>query len=85
MKIFPHDDRYQILINLLRLLRKEKGLNQSDVATKLKCPQSYVSKYENAERRLDPVELYIICDALEISYVDFAKKYDLELKKTKNK
>lgn len=35
----------------------EAGLNQVDVAKRLRKPQSFVSKFETGERRIDPVEL----------------------------
>ena len=81
MKIFPHDDRYRVLIQLLRTLRNEASLYQSHVAEKLNKPQSFVSKYEIGERKLDPVELYLICDILGVTFADFALRYDEELKK----
>ncbi len=35
----------------------ESGLTQVQVAKKVRKPQSWVSKSESGERRLDPVEL----------------------------
>jgi transcriptional regulator with XRE-family HTH domain len=43
--------RKKALLALLRDLRKEAGLRQTDLAKKLEKPQSYVSKYESGERR----------------------------------
>jgi transcriptional regulator with XRE-family HTH domain len=48
---------YQRLCTLLRELRLEAGLTQVQVAERLDEPQSFVSKYEAGERRLDVVEL----------------------------
>ena len=48
---------YQRLCALLRDLRQEAGLTQVQVAAKLDVPQSFVSKYESGERRLDVIEL----------------------------
>ena len=42
--------------NLIKA-RQGFGLTQVDVAEKLKKPQSFVSKIERGERRLDVVEL----------------------------
>ena len=42
--------------NLIKA-RQDSGLKQVDVAEKLKKPQSFVSKVERGERRLDVVEL----------------------------
>ena len=49
---------------LLRDLRAAAGLRQIDVAHRLGVPQSFVSKYEAGERRLDLVELRQVCEAL---------------------
>ena len=48
---------YRKIISLLQTTRIEAGLTQLDVATKLNRPQSYVSKSESCERRLDFIEL----------------------------
>jgi transcriptional regulator with XRE-family HTH domain len=42
---------------LLRVAREEAGLTQMDVARALKVHQSFVSKCESGERRLDVIEL----------------------------
>ena len=39
-------------------------MTQMDLAQRLQRPQSFVSKYELAERRLDVVELLEVCAAL---------------------
>lgn len=59
------------LCALLRDLREESELRQVDVAAALNEPQSYVSKYESGERRLDVIELVQVCDVLGISLQDF--------------
>lgn len=48
---------YLRLCSLLRELRLDAGLTQVQVARQLEVPQSFVSKYESGERRLDVVEL----------------------------
>jgi transcriptional regulator with XRE-family HTH domain len=45
-------------------LRKEAGLTQVELAQRLGRPQSYVSKYERGERRLDVVEFLAVTRAL---------------------
>jgi transcriptional regulator with XRE-family HTH domain len=66
-------DRLQ---SLLRDLRQEAGLRQADMAAKLGQPQSFVSKYESGERRLDVLELRQVCRALGISLEDFAARLE---------
>ncbi len=46
--------------------RRKKGVTQDEVARRLGKPQSYISKYESGERRLDVVELLDVVEALEI-------------------
>ncbi|MDQ3405645.1 MAG: helix-turn-helix domain-containing protein [Actinomycetota bacterium] len=58
---------YQQLCALLRELRQEAGLTQVQVARLLDEPQSFVSKYESGERRLDVIELRLVATALRTS------------------
>jgi transcriptional regulator with XRE-family HTH domain len=48
---------YRDFLKRLRKAREEVGLLQSDVAKKLGKPQSYISKVESGERRIDFIEL----------------------------
>lgn len=48
---------YKKVVENLRKARMEAGLRQEDVAQKLNKPQSYISKIERGERRIDVVEL----------------------------
>lgn len=70
----------QCLQDLLRHLRRKRGLTQQTLATRLKMPQSFVSKYESGERLLDVLELRQICTALEIDFPEFAKLLEKEIK-----
>jgi transcriptional regulator with XRE-family HTH domain len=65
----------------LRNLRQEQGLTQAQLAERLGLPQSYVSKYETGERRLDFVETIFICEALEIPVKDFIDAFLQKLDK----
>ena len=49
--------RYQTFLKRLRQARLEANLTQVEVAIKLSQPQSYVSRCESGERRVDVVEL----------------------------
>lgn len=51
--------------------RKAKDLTQVELANKLKRPQSFVSKYERGERRLDVVEFFEVARALGIDPIAF--------------
>ena len=54
--------------------RKVKELTQVELAKKLKRPQSFVSKYERGERRLDVVEFFEVTRALGIDAIAFLKE-----------
>ncbi len=79
--------RYTQADDLFRELLKEtrlaKNLTQADVATKLGLPQSYVSKYESGERRLDFVETVLVCESLGMSIEVFAAAYSAKLAKVR--
>jgi transcriptional regulator with XRE-family HTH domain len=49
--------RYRAFLERLRRAREEAGLTQAQVAAKLGRPQTWVSKCELGERRVDFVEL----------------------------
>lgn len=48
---------YARFVEKLRKTRLEAGLKQVDVAKKLKRPQSYISRVESGEYRLDILEV----------------------------
>ena len=55
---------YQRFLERLRAARETAGLTQVEVARRLGRPQSYVSKSESGERRLDVVELLELAEVL---------------------
>ncbi len=61
---------------LLRDLRTEAGLRQTDLAERLGLPQSFVSKYESGERRLDILEVRQVCLVLGIPLVEFVQRLE---------
>lgn len=52
-----HAPAYREFLDRLRAARLRAGLRQADVARLLGKPQSYVSKCESGERRIDVIEL----------------------------
>jgi len=51
-----YSPEYQAFLSLLREAREHAGLTQADAAYRLGKPQSYISKSESGERRVDVVE-----------------------------
>jgi transcriptional regulator with XRE-family HTH domain len=60
--IFRSD--YRMIVEWLASKRQLAGITQEQLAEKLGKPQSFVSKYENCERRLDVMEFLEICKFL---------------------
>lgn len=64
-------------VNLRRMLiasRQEAGQTQSQLGRLLDKPQSYVSKFETGERRLDIVEFMAVCRALQRDPFEFLRE-----------
>jgi len=64
------------LRRVLRALRREQNLTQKELADLLDVPQSYVSKYEAGERRLDLAELEAIANALGIGLTTIVRRFE---------
>jgi transcriptional regulator with XRE-family HTH domain len=58
---------YQTVIKRLKDARIESGLKQEEVANKLGKPQSYVSKIERGERRVDIAEIKLFAKVYQKS------------------
>lgn len=54
-------DEHQKFCKTLRDMRRSAGLTQQALAELLGVPQSFVSKYETGERRLDFLETRQVC------------------------
>ena len=66
--------RQERLLSALQQARAAAGLTQVEVAELLRRPQSFVSKYESGERRLDIVELLEVADAIGLSVADLVRQ-----------
>jgi transcriptional regulator with XRE-family HTH domain len=75
-----HSDEYRVLLVLLRQARERSGLRQSELADRLGRTQSWVSKVEMGERRLDLEELRQVCVAVDADLVKMIRRWlrDLE-------
>ncbi len=60
-------ERHRQLRALLVERRKAAGLSQEALAERLGRPQSFVSKYETGERRLDVIEFLEVAEAIGFS------------------
>ena len=64
MKKALYQRSYAAFTELLKEERRSAGLTQAALAKKLRRPQSYVSKYERGDRRLDVIEFLEIARAV---------------------
>ena len=73
-----HHPNYQTLLTLLRDQRERAGITQLALAEILGNTQTFISKIERGERRIDVVEFVEICDALGLdpvaSFREFLKR-----------
>ena len=74
-----HTRLYQRVIARLRAKREEKGVTQMQLAERLGVNQTFVSRIETCDRRLDLIELRQICQVLGISFVDFVAEVERDI------
>lgn len=60
-------EEYRRFVSELVLCRKNSGLTQVELANALGQPQSFVSRYEHCQRRLDVAEFMAIAKVFGIS------------------
>jgi transcriptional regulator with XRE-family HTH domain len=71
---------YGLVLQKLVAARKAAGLTQNELAQRLSKPQSFVSKVERHERRLDVVEFVVMCKALSVLPRDILAELEARLK-----
>ncbi|WP_422679026.1 helix-turn-helix domain-containing protein [Chromobacterium amazonense] len=67
-------------MRLLRCLGKRGRFTQQEVAARLNMTQTFVSKCERGERRLDIVELRAWCAAINTTMSEFVLRFDAACK-----
>jgi transcriptional regulator with XRE-family HTH domain len=61
-----HTAEYSAYVGVLIDARRRVGITQQELAKRLRKPQSFVSKYERRERRLDVPEFIEVARAMGI-------------------
>lgn len=69
-----YSPRYGRFRALLRKIREESGLSQTALAEKLGKPQTFISKSEIGERRIDFLETLDFCAACGVSVNQFIER-----------
>jgi transcriptional regulator with XRE-family HTH domain len=67
---------YMRFLSVLKQARIEAGLTQSETARRLGKPQSFVSKCESGERRVDVVEFLRFCRVLAVDPAKILRKLE---------
>ena len=70
-----HNSDYQLLLTVLKAARKRAGVSQVDLAERLGNTQTFVSKCERGERRIDAVELVEFAEALGVRPLGLLGEY----------
>lgn len=79
MKKSLNSKEHKVLLELLYQLRVTSGLRQSDLADLLEEPQSFISKIESGERRVDVIELREILTHLNTNLNEFLIEFENKL------
>ena len=74
-----HSHLYHQVIGRLRGKRERLGITQVQLAELLKVNQTFVSRIETCDRRLDIIELHHICQVLGISFIDCIQEVDKDI------
>lgn len=70
-----HNADYQLLLTVLKAARKRAGVSQVELAERLGNTQTFVSKCERGERRIDAVELVEFSEALGVPPLELLGEY----------
>lgn len=68
-----YSEKYRAVIEKLKNIRMQNEWTQEEVSAKLSKPQSYISKIERGERRLDILELKELADLYKKEITFFIK------------
>ena len=66
-----HSPEYAVFLRLLRQIRERQEITQEQLAERWGVTQSFVSKCERGDRRIDVIELQAICRALGVDFIEF--------------
>ncbi len=67
---------YAVFLKQLRQARLDAGLTQEQLAERLQQTQSWISKCERGERRIDVIELMKFCEAMGVPFRDFITRLE---------
>lgn len=79
-KVSSKDGRKNLISNRLKALRKEHGMSQRDLATRLQLKgydmdKNVVTRIETNKRYVTDIELTALCEVLDIDFSELIEKY----------
>lgn len=75
-----YDPKYKVFLQCLKDARINSKMTQQELAAVLGCGQSYVSKYEQGQKRLDIIEIRNVCMCLGLSLQELVADFEERLK-----
>ena len=78
-----HSARYAVFLKVLKKTRQKAGLTQAQLARKIGETQTFVSKCERGERRIDVIELQVFCRAFGVSLKQFVASLEAAMSKAR--
>lgn len=78
-----YTDEYVVVLRLLKQAREAAGITQVDLAQRLGQTQSFVSKIERGDRRLDIIQLRTILQHCSVTLPSFVGLMEKELSKSR--
>jgi transcriptional regulator with XRE-family HTH domain len=76
-----HHADYQMFLAILRGAREQACLTQVELASRLGSTQTFVSKFERGERRIDLIEMIEISEAMGVPPEALLAKFLAERRK----
>jgi transcriptional regulator with XRE-family HTH domain len=79
-----HTAAYATFLEILIEVRTRAGITQKQLGNELPFEQPMISKMERGERRIDIIELKLICETLGITLGDFVRELEKRLNERNN-
>ena len=76
-----HTREFAIAVRLLREMRERAGMTQVELAEALGKTQTFISKVERGETRLDIIQLRTFLASVRVSLAEYGRRLDREIAK----
>lgn len=78
-----HGSEYQILREMIRQARESINMTQVELSKQLGRSQTFISNFEQSDRRIDVLELREVCRLLNQDFVGFLVEFELKVSKSR--